>query len=233
MLASVRIPFVSAMGVLLLMSLGAPPGGRPAHGAEPPAINPFGPVRHEREDAIPGYVEMSDGKVYPGAIYLTRDKRLKVYDETLKRQREVPLRVVKQIQCKVLKEWMEKEWRFKETTKAEKYYTGRQYPSREYAHTITLQDDRTISGPLAEIVFVKPYADPTATGHRPQEETKRLFLQKRNKGDLGTNLKSLFYVRLVKLGEEALEEGRRKAARYRPEKSTSADPKTSTADKSP
>ena len=233
MLAPVRKPFLLAMGVLVLMSLGAPPAGRPAHGAEPPAINPFGPVRHEREDAIPGYVEMSDGKVYPGAIYMTRDKRLKMYDETLKRQREVPLRVVKQIECEVLKEWMEKEWRFKGTTTAEKYYTGRQYPSREYAHTITLQDDRTISGPLAEIVFVKPYADPTATGHRPQEETKRLFLQKRNKGDLGTDLKSLTYVRLIKLGEGALEEGRRKAARYRPEKSTSADRKTSTADKSP
>ncbi len=233
MLVSVRTPFVSAMGLLLLASLGAPPAGRPAHGAEPPAINPFGPVRHEREDAIPGYLETSDGKVHPGAIYMTRDKRLKIYDETLKRQREVPLRVVKQIECRVLKEWMEKEWRFKETTKAEKYYTGRRYPSREYAHTITLRDDRTISGPLAEIIYVKPYADPTATGHRPPEEAKRFLLHKRDKGEIGTDLKSLVYVRLIKLGEEALEEGRRKAARHRPEKGTSADRKTGTTDESP
>jgi hypothetical protein len=240
MFGSIRTSSLSIVraGVLPLLlvpvCLGVPRIGRLACGAEPPAINPFGPVRHEREDAIPGYLETSDGAVYPGAIYMTRDKRLKIYDETLKRQREVPLRVVKQIQCKVLKEWMEKEWRFKGTTTAEKYYTGRQYPAREYVHTITLRDDRTITGPLAEIVYVKPYADPKATGIRPQQtEAQRFLLHKRDKGEIGTELKSLAYVRLIKLGEDALEEGRRKAARYRPERSTPEERKTSAADESP
>jgi len=200
MFVSLRIPPISAMGLFLLVPLGAWPAGGSAGGAEPEAINPFGPVRHEREDAIPGYLETSDGKVYPGAIYMTRDKRLKIYDQALKRQREVPLRVVKQIECTVLKEWMEREWRFKETTKAEKYYTGRRYPAREYAHTITLRDDRTITGPLAEIIYVRPYADPTATGMRAPEEAKRFLLHKRDKGEIGTELKSLDYVRLIKLG---------------------------------
>jgi len=236
MFTLVREPFFSTASVLCLAGLLAPPAGRSLGGDEPPALNPFGPVRHEREDAIPGYLEMSDGKVYPGAIYMTRDKRLKLYDESLERQREVPLRVVKQIECKVLKEWMEKEWRFKELTKAEKYYTGRQYPAREYTHTITLNDDRTITGPLAEIIYVKPYLDPKATpsgGYRPQAKVERFLLHKRDKGKPGEDLKSLTYVRLIKLGEEALEEGRRKAARYRPERKKSDTPKPQSGRGSP
>ena len=65
MFASVRTPSVAAAGLLLFVSFSFLPAvGAP--GAEPEAINPFGPVRHEREDAIPGYLETSDGKVYPG-----------------------------------------------------------------------------------------------------------------------------------------------------------------------
>jgi len=219
-----RRSWFPTIGVVCLLSAPILPAGRPAHSEEPPALNPFGPVRNEREDAVPGYLEMSDGTVYPGAIYMTRDKRLKMYDETLERQREIPLRVVKQIECKVLKEWMEKEWRFKELALNEKYYTGRQYPAREYVHTITLQDDRTIAGPLGEVVYVKPYADYKETpsgGYRPEAEAQRFLLHKRDKGEPGEDLKSLAYVRLIKLGEEALEEGRRKAARHRPASKTS------------
>src|SRR3972149_2079021 len=76
---------------------------------EPPAIKPFEPSAAQREDAIPGYVELSDGSIHPGQIYLTRDKRLVILDNELQRQREIPLSAVKQIQCTVKKEWMEKE----------------------------------------------------------------------------------------------------------------------------
>ena len=95
--------------------------------AEPPTIDPFGQAPAAREDGIPGYIELSDGTVRPGLIYLTRDMRLKVYDEQLQRQREAPLQAVKQIECNVKREWMEREWRFKETTSDEKVYTGRSY----------------------------------------------------------------------------------------------------------
>ena len=127
--------------------------------AEPPTINPFGAPasegQAERDDAVPGCLELSDGSLHPGMIYLTRDKRLKIYDDRLERQREVPLQAVKRIDCKVKKEWMEKEWKFKETTSDEKILTGRSYPAREYLHTITLGDGRTITGPLAAIVYVR------------------------------------------------------------------------------
>ena len=35
---------------------------------EPPVINPFGPAPTQREDAVPGYVELSDGKICAGQV---------------------------------------------------------------------------------------------------------------------------------------------------------------------
>jgi len=193
------------------------PFGSPA--SEPPAINPFGPRPREREDALPGYVELSDGSVFPGRVYLTRDVRLRIYDEALQRQREVPLRVIKRIECKVKREWMEKEWRFKQAASAEKVYTGREYPAREYVHVITLHDDRTIEGPLSGVVYVQPYMSSPGeqSPYRPGPQPRKFLLHKRDKGPVGSELKSLVYVKVIELGEEALSEGRRKAgARRRP-----------------
>jgi hypothetical protein len=164
--------------------------------AEPPAINPFGQATTERDDAVPGSVELSDGSKHPGMIYLTRDKRLQIYDEKLQRQREVPLQAVKQIDCTVKKERLDKEWTFKETTSDEKIYTGRSYPMREYLHTITLKDGRTITGPLSAIVYIQPKAAASA-----QPEPERFLLNKRNKGEPGQSLKELVYVKRIKLGK--------------------------------
>jgi hypothetical protein len=187
---------------------------------EPPVINPFGPAPTQREDAVPGYVEMSDGKICAGQVYLTRDARLKINDEKLQRQREVPLAAVKQIDCTVKKEWMEKEWKFKELAKDEKMFTGRSYPSREYVHTITLDDGRTITGELSAIVYVEPpnYAPPKPGEFRPEVKTEKFELHKRDKGEIGQDLKSLHYVKSIKLGKEAFEEGIRKIAEKGKEK---------------
>jgi hypothetical protein len=176
--------------------------------ADPPVINPFGPRTPVREDAIPGYVELSDGAIRPGGVYLTRDVRLEVFDEKLQRQREIPLSAVVQIECTVQREWMEKEWKFKEAASSEKVYTGRSYPAREYLHTITLRDKQTITGPLSAIVYIQPYA---ASAGEPE----RYLLNKRSKGEIGEELKSLVYVKLIKLGDEALAEGKEKAAKQR------------------
>lgn len=178
--------------------------------AEPPAINPFGRAPSAREDAVPGRIELSNGQVRTGMIYLTRDKRLQIYDKQLERQREIPLRVVQKIDCTVKREWLEKEWRFKQTTSDEKVYTGRSYPAREYLHTIILKDGRTITGPLSAIVYIEPLpAASTESGQpRPPAQPEHFMLSKRNKGELGEDLKSLVYVKRIKLGKEALEEGR-------------------------
>ncbi len=179
---------------------------------EPPAINPFGPRVTEREDAIPGYIELSNGEIIVGKIYMTRDKRLKIYDSQLQRQREIPLNRVRQIDCLVVSEKMEKEWRFKETTSDVKEYTGRTYPLREYVHCVTLTDGRTIEGPLSEVIYLEP--DPGAaakTGdYRPEAEPMRYILYKTHRGSVGQDLKSLVYVKAIRLGEEAYQEGMKK-----------------------
>jgi hypothetical protein len=185
-------PLLSLAVVLLLAGAG--------RGEEPPALNPFGPRPQTREGALPGCVLLSDGSVHPGRLYLTRDARLKIFDDKQQRLREVPLTAVRRIDCTVQKEWLEKEWRFKENAADEKVYTGRSYPVREYVHTIALQDGRTIEGLLSAIVYVEPAAG---------GEAERYLLHKRDKGDPGTGLKALLYVRSVRLGEEAAAGGRK------------------------
>jgi len=175
---------------------------------EPPTVNPFAAQAASDLDAQPGCVELSDGKVYVGMTHLTRDARLKIYDDTLKRQREIPLGVVERIDCEVRREWMEKEWRFKELTADEKLVTGQEYPVREYVHAITLRDGRKIKGPLAALVYLRPEA---SASDRTSDKPRRFVLHKRDKGKPGTDLKSLVYVRSIRLGKKAMEDGRRKA----------------------
>jgi hypothetical protein len=179
---------------------------RTAPGQEPPALNPFGTRAeqpHRRDDAVPGYLELSNGRIRPGQLSLTRDARLKIFDEARKQHREVPLKAIRRIDCTVLKQWVEPEWRFRENASDEKVLTGRTYPAREYTHEIALLNGQTIRGPLSGIIYVQ--ADPT-------QEPDRYLLHKRDKGEPGTDLRSLVYVRSIQLGEKALEEGRRKAA---------------------
>ncbi len=198
-----------------------------ARAEEPPAINPFGPIKHEREDAIPGYLEMSDGRVAVGNVYLTRDRRIKIFDAQLQRQREIPLAKIQQIDCQVKREWMEKEWRFKELALDQKVYTGRTYPVREYIHTVTLTDGRKITGTIDEcVVYVQPYtySPREATGYRPHVDPEKFVLYQENKGEMGSDLKSLKYVKTIKLGKDALEEGRKKATARRPVASSAEVP---------
>ncbi len=196
-----RVLMAGTAGLILF------PGAR---GQEPPALNPFGTPAEQgqrRDDAVPGYLELSDGTIHPGRLYLTRDARLKIFDDERKQFREIPWKAVKRIDGIVVKEWLEEEWRFKENASDEKYSTGRTYPAREYTHKITLQDDRTIRGPLSGIVYV--LADPAG-------EPERHLLHKRDKGEPETSLKSLVYVRSIRLGEKALEEGKRRAKAVKP-----------------
>jgi hypothetical protein len=198
--------------VALTAALAAPPKSEPA------VINPFGKLPDssstEREDAVPGYVVLSNGKVQYGRLYLTRDKRLKIYDDKIERQREIPLNRVKEIDCQMLREWVEKEWRFKEMANAEKVYTGRSYPSREYSFVCTLNDGRKITGSMSGILFLIPGdygADAVNDQRGAQEEPLRFQFHKRDKGEMNTSLKALVYVKTVKLGEEAFKEGKAKA----------------------
>ena len=201
--------------VWVLLFLGGVPAARSSGADSPAALNPFSKggdaIAQQRDDAVPGYVEMSDGSILCGQVYLTRDKRLKIFDPTIERQREIPLQAVKEIECRVAKEWMEREWRPKETANSEILYTGRTYPSRKYTFTLTLSDGRKIDGSLAGIVYLTPEAQPGQ-----EVETESFLLHDRDKGKVGETLKSLKYVKRIKLGEDACNEGKRKAGSHRP-----------------
>lgn len=168
-----------------------------------PALNPFGSKEEVRDDAVAGYLEMSDGAIHPGMLFLTRAHRLKIFDSKAELHRQVPLRAVARVDCTVLKEWMEKEWRFKENANDEKVYTGHAYPAREYVHTITLKNGRTIRGALSGIVYVQAESGKSAA---------RFLLHKRDRGETGTKLKALLYVRTICLGEQALQDAKARAA---------------------
>jgi hypothetical protein len=170
---------------------------------DPPALNPFAPQAPKRAEEVPGYLELSDGTVRPGHLYLTRDARLKIFDVQKQSHRDIPLSALRRIDCKVERAWMEKEWRFKENASDEKLYTGHTYPAREYSHTLTLLDGSKIEGPLSAIVYVR---------QEDKAAAERFLLHKRDKGRRDSDLPSLLYVRSIQLGEEALREGREKAA---------------------
>jgi len=186
--------------------------------AEPPAMNPFGKTpSSQRDDAILGCIELSNGTKHSGLIYLTRDKRFQVYDKEMQREREIPIHVIKKIECTVKKEWLEKEWKFRETANDEKLYTGRSYPVREYVHTITLKDDRTVTGALSAIVYIEPpkYGPVRPEGGAGAVEPERFLLHKRDKGEMGDTLKSLVYVKRITFNnkEEDEEETPKKATK--------------------
>ena len=194
MLTSPRKPFARFLLAELLVLLALPAArGRQS---EPPAQSVRLPGRTRGSGS-----GMSDGRVHPGQVMLTRDARLKIFDEQQKKHREIPSRRSAD-RLHRPKEWVEEEWRFKENASDEN--TSRAgFPSREYTHEITLQNGQKIEGTLSGIVYVR--ADPAA-------EPERYLLHKRDKGDPGTDLKSLVYVRSIQLGAKALEEGKRKAA---------------------
>jgi hypothetical protein len=192
------------IGLIILFQFYVPSAGS----QEPPALNPFGSKQERqdqsRDESVPGYLEISDGTIKPGRLSLTRDTRLKIFDEARKLHREVPLQAIKRIDCTVLKEWVEKEWRFKENANDEKYFTGRTYLVREYTHKITLQNGQTIQGSLSAIVYLQAES---------AEHRDRFLLHKRDKGEQGTDLKSMVYVRSIRLGANAFEEGKRPRSR--------------------
>ncbi|MDR2754776.1 MAG: hypothetical protein LBC20_03635 [Planctomycetaceae bacterium] len=200
---------------------------------EPPALsNPLSKRREVdvREDTVPGYVEMSNGEVFPGLLYITRDKRLEIFDVELKRQRTIPITKIATIECNVEKEWMEKLWRFKELAGDEKLYTGESYPCRMFTYTITLDDGRELEAPMSGLIFVQKLeqGETPDVGHIPERDATRLYFHKRQaeKTDVGKKLADIHYTELVKVGDDALEEGIKKAAAFeaRKDKKTAKTP---------
>ena len=172
-----------------------PPATKPADAERPPS--PFGPRTFEREDAVPGYIELASGEIAAGKIYTTRDKPLRLYDRSLERFLPIPLRSLKGIAGHL--EWAreEPEWRWVEMGSDDRLYTGRSYPVLKVYYTFTLLDGRQHTGDCqTQPLYVVMDKEPV-----------RFILWQRHKGEFGQTLKDLRYIRSAQFGEAALKSG--------------------------
>ena len=162
------------------------------------AASPFSAARAgpTRPDAVPGYVEMSNGLKVPGHIYTTRAKRLKIFNVDGEVYEYVPVAACQRIEAVV--EWarVDRQWRFKEAGSPEKVYTGESYPVRMLSWRLTLRNGHEIVGHIL--------GQPVYLEHNRKRE--RFILHKRAKGPLGATLEDLVYVRRVEFGPQAYNE---------------------------
>jgi len=167
--------------------------GQPPSGESGPA-NPFGRPAARRSDALPGAIELSDGTLLPGLVYLTRGKEVEVFDTGKKKKRRILLAGVLTIEAVVEWERMDPQWRFKAAGDPEKVYTGKSYPNRMLSYRVTLSDERVVEGHIAgQPMYVQP----------SEGKVRQLVLHKRHKGLVDTKLKDLVYVNWVRLGDPA------------------------------
>jgi len=157
---------------------------RPTTDDEAPTTSPF--ARPSDSQLRPGTITLSDGRVIQGSIATTRDKPVRVWDETAGKYHDVPLSLVRNFEATVTWEREEREWQFKESGSDIKVYTGRTYPARETAYIVTLVNGQQIRGTVTLPL--------TITG---DAGSSRHFLHKRAKGEPGQTLKDLVYVRRV------------------------------------
>jgi hypothetical protein len=150
---------------------------------------PEPPIRRDApppEGSVPGVLLQSNGERIEGSVHLTRDAGLKFTDPGKKKLLSVRLDELTHVEQRVVEEHMEKEWRWLENASDKKVFTGKEYPVRELETVLHFKDGRTLAGPLTAPIFVA-----NANGDR------RFLLHKRQKGDVGTKLADLVYVRLV------------------------------------
>ncbi len=187
---------------LLAGATSQPAGERPQIAASTPD-SPFAGAPRDGRDAMPGYIELSDGRVLAGAIWTTPEKPWSVFEAESKSFRRIPPAVVRGIEAEVLWERDEPEWRWKEGGSDEKIYTGRTYPARMLRYVFTLANGEKVAGTVQQPIYVQ------VEGGQPVQ----FILHERDKGPLDGKLSRLVYVRRVCLGEEALARGRDLAAK--------------------
>lgn len=166
-------------------------GGRPD---EPPAAASQPAVRAQgaagRPDAIPGSIELSDGRTLQGLVHTTRNADLRVFVPQRGEWVDLPLASIHEIEAVVVWERMDDDWRFAESGNDTKVLTGHRYPARMTRHRFRLIDGRQVEGDVSAPLWLT----------MPDGERERHLLQQRSKGPLDSTLESLVYVRMVRLG---------------------------------
>ena len=144
--------------------------------------------RSFRRDALPGVVELSDGRQLAGALYTTREKPWLVFVEKEKRWRRIPFVTALSITAVVVSQEMALQWRWKAMGEPERVYTGKKFPTRRFLWTFRLIDGSTITGGVkGQPIWVR----------RGQQTTGPMVLHERSKGKVGQALADLVYVRRV------------------------------------
>lgn len=141
-----------------------------------------------RDDAVPGVIELSNGKQLPGYLFTTRGKNFELYVEEDKNFHRIPLISVLSITAKIDEEKLELEWRWKEMGTPEKVYTGRSYPTRILSWTFKLIDGTSVTGTIK--------GQPLYVQYGPKKSPP-LVLHERDKGEMGQKLNDLVYIKRV------------------------------------
>jgi hypothetical protein len=130
-----------------------------------------------------GTIELSDGRTIHGHIETTAEKPVRVWIEKTKEYQDIPFEMIQSIEATVLWEKDEPEWRFKASGSDVKEYTGKTYPARETTYKFTLTNGDIAEGSVVAPLYVS---------------NETFVLHKRDKGDAGTSLKELVYVKSVR-----------------------------------
>ncbi len=168
---------------------------RQAAATSRPATQPLAAV--PRDDAWPGAVELSDGRVLAGMCHTTRDRPWEVYVQAERRWRRIPPLAVLSITAVVREESYENQWRWGGMGTPERVYTGRRRPFRRLEWTFRLADDSEITGTVKGQPL---WVDSGGNQAGP------FVLHERDKGRLDSTLEELLYVKHVVVSRRAMQQ---------------------------
>jgi len=175
----------------------------------PAGKNPFRQGADTPQDALPGVVELSDGRQLAGKILTTYENPWQVYDKQTGRWRRVPPAAVLSITAIVVEEKMELKWRWKAMGEPERVYTGESYPTRRLRWKFHLVDNSSITGTVkGQPLWVRSRG----------KKAGPFVLHERSSGAVGRKLKDLVYVKRVFISRRLMEQVIREQAQRQPRK---------------
>ena len=161
-------------------------------------VNPFAGKfnKLDRDDAVPGVIEFSDGRQVAGGIFTTREEPITVWvngKKGEKRWRRIPLISVLSISAVIVEQRMQLQWRWKETGAPERVYTGKKYPFRRFVWKFHLIDGSYVTG----AVRGQPIRVQVPGALCKGKAAGPWLLHERSKGQVGTTLEDFVYLKRV------------------------------------
>lgn len=145
------------------------------------------------DEPAPGTVTFSDGRALTGKISLTPNQKIQLFDLTTKKRFNLALDEIRRIETLVEKEEMCPLWVWKEDGSNEKIILPGKYPHREFATTVTLTGGQQLKGHvMATVIYIEV----------DEDTTERVFLKREDKGEKGTELADLVYVKEISFGSQ-------------------------------